>query len=479
MDTSTLRTLLAEDPAASQAAEALNAAGGDTYIVGGAVRDTVLGKLPKDIDLLVSGLTQGAIEKVLSSLPGHATFAGKNFGVYHYHVGNDTVEIAMPRTETPTGGGGHKDFDIRTDSNLSVEEDMARRDFTANAMAYDTKNDTIIDPFNGEEDIKNKTLRLISDQSFRDDPLRIVRALVSYSTHGLEPDEYTLDQMEENAARIRTLPTERIQMELDKLLSGTNPAGAFELAWETGILDYICPELSAAMGVSQHNIHHDLDVGDHTLAVLDYISKLTSDPDLRLAALLHDLGKPDTLWMDEQGNGHFYQNPDIPGSENHEDVGADIAYNFMTRLHYPNARIQKVVNLVQHHMFPYFNTEAGARKLLNKVNGDTDLAQGLMDLREADSHGKRDGGISDFDQNQIDLGRGLLQNVINKQQAITTKDLAINGHDLMQVGITPGPQMGVILNQLLQEVIENPEKNTRDGLLEEVKEKYGENSSDV
>lgn len=457
------------DPAALQAYQALSAAGGRVFIVGGAVRDVLLGKKPKDIDLMVGGLTQEQVNDVLKSLPGSVKFAGKNFGVFHYHLNDAQVEIAMPRVERSTGTG-HRDFEVNVDPFLPVEEDLARRDFTANAIAFDIDNEVLIDPFNGQGDISEGLLRLINQQAFHDDPLRIVRAIVAYSVHGLEPDDYTLEQMRENAAKIRNLPGERIQMELDKLLSGDDPAEAFMIAYETGVLDYLVPELNEAMGFDQKNVHHDLDVGQHSLAVLDYMTTLTDDPDLRLAALLHDLGKPDTFWTDEQGNGHFYKNPDVEGTMDHEELGAEIAHNFMKRLNYPNDRIQRVTQLVMHHMFPYFNSHAGARKFINRVGGDPQTARDLLLLREADAHGKATGEIRPYDEEQITYNRQLIDEVVEKQNAFTIKNLNISGHDIINEGVTPGPRIGEIQRELLALVLEDPNLNERDILLEKVRE---------
>lgn len=458
------------DPAAVQAYEALENAGGHVYIVGGAIRDTILAKEPKDIDLLVSGLESERVRKTLQELPGHVTFAGKTFGVFHYHLGEHNVEVALPRTDTSTGPG-HTDFSVNYDPNLSVEDDLERRDFTANAMAFDIDQNKLIDPHKGQYDITSKTLRLVNPQAFEEDPLRIVRAIVAYSVHGLDPDEYTLQEMTENASRIRHLPEQRIQKELDKLLSGTDPAGAFVLAYNTDVLDYIVPELAAGYEFDQKSAYHDLSVGDHSLAVLDYISDLTTDPDVRLAALLHDVGKPDTFWQGDDGYGHFYATPDVPGSEDHEDRGAVMAFAFMNRLNYPNARITRVVNLIQNHMFPYFTSVKGAAKFVAKAGG-MDAAQDLMNLREADAHGKLDGGISERDAESIDLGRSLLDNVSTQNTAVTPSDLPINGHDLINLGIKPGPEMGQILHQLVDIVQDNPELNNRDALLQYVRGQY-------
>lgn len=476
MDTQALIDRLYADPAALQAYQGLSAAGGRVFIVGGAVRDTILGKTPKDIDLMVGGLPAETVNEVLKALPGKSTYAGKNFGVFHYHVGEDQVEIALPRTEKSTGAG-HKDFDVTVDHELPVEADMARRDFTANAMAFDIDSQEIIDPFDGQGDITKGLLRLINAQAFVDDPLRIVRAIVAYSVHGLEPDDFTLDEMRKNGARIRSLPGDRIQKEFDKLLAGNDPAEALSIAYETGVLDYMVPELAEAMGFDQHNVHHDLDVGAHTLAVLDKMTDLTDDVDLRLAALMHDLGKPDSFWQDENGYGHFYR--DVQKDEegnvvsekgaDHEEIGAEIAHNFMKRLNYPNDRIQRVTLLVRNHMFPYFSSPAGARKLVNAVGGNPDVAKDLLLLRESDAHGKADGSIRPYDEEQIAYNRQLLDDVIEKENAFTIKNLKIDGNDLMELGVPQGPEIGIVLNQLLQEVLEDPSLNEHDTLIEKVR----------
>lgn len=468
LDTQILYDELTSESAANAAYHALSNNGGRVYIVGGAIRDTLLGKQPHDIDLMVTGLSFDEIKKTLKDLPGHVTYAGKNFGVFHYHFDDSTVEVAMPRTEISTGEG-HKDFDVNVDASLSPQEDLGRRDFTANALAFDIDSGELIDPYNGSQHIQDGTLRVVHPMSFHDDPLRIVRALVAYAKHGLYPDEYTLQQMTDNAQKIKALPAERIQQELDKLLSGNDPAGAIEIAHETGVLQYILPELDSAMGFDQNNVHHDLPVGEHCIQVLRKMSELTSDPDLRLAALLHDIGKPPTYWQDEEGNGHFYQTDDVPDSADHADVGADMTDQIMKRLRYPNDRRSRVVGLVQNHMFPYFTSEKGARRFINKV-GDPDTAYDLMNLRESDASGKNDNTVSPHDKEYIDAGRALLDTVTTQQQpAFSLKDLALNGHDLIQLGFSPGPEMKTVLNDLLQDVIENPSLNTKDQLTEIVR----------
>jgi tRNA nucleotidyltransferase (CCA-adding enzyme) len=461
--------LLNSDPAANAAYQALTAAGGTVWIVGGAVRDSVMGKDPKDIDLMVGGLEDTQIEGALQGL-GKLDFTGKQFGVYRFKTGGSEVEIALPRTERSTGTG-HKDFEVTADPHLPVEEDLRRRDFTANAMAYEPATGQLIDPHGGQEDIHNGVLRTVSPNAFKEDPLRTVRALSANSRFGLDPDEATHQQMSDNAHRIRHLPGDRIQAEMDKLLTGSNPAKAIATAEDSGLLQYLIPELSSTVGFDQQNPHHDLDVFAHTLKVLEKTSQLSNDPDLRLAALFHDAGKPDSFWLDEaqpDGGGHFYKKILEDGTSvghNHEDVGADLAREWMTRNRYPTDRIEHVTNLVQKHMFAPFASPKGARRFLASVDGDVKTAFDLLSLREADASGKSTGEMSDADVGIMNTMRSLLQEVVDNQSAVTIKDLAINGHDLMEAGIKPGPQMGEILRGLLDKVIEQPELNNKETLL--------------
>lgn len=469
--TDILNNLLDSDPAARIAADALTAAGGQVYIVGGAVRDAVLGANPKDIDLMVGGLTDEQIENALNPL-GRLDFTGKAFGVFRFRKGDSEVEIALPRIEQSTGSG-HKDFQITADPFLDPATDLGRRDFTGNAMAYSVGTGELLDPFGGAKDLEAKRLRLVNENAFRDDPLRIVRALVAQARFGLQPDSELIDSMKENAHRIRHLPGERIQMELDKLLAGQNPVLAMSIAADVGLLDYLAPELAAAVGFDQHNPHHDLDVYAHTMQVLKKMSELTNDPDMRLAALFHDSGKPDSFWRDEThppgSGGHFYKKTLPDGTEigeNHEEVSAELVEQFMLRLKYPNRRIQRVKTLVANHMFPYFSNPKSARKFLNSLEGDVKMAFDLLALREADASGKTTGKMSDYDERMLEKNRALLQEVIDNNSAMTIKDLAIDGRDLIALGMKPGPEMGQILSKLLDLVIESPELNTREDLLQ-------------
>lgn len=473
MDTTTLLRLLQQDPAANTAYELLGQAGGTVYIVGGAVRDLALNKEPKDIDLMVTGLDGQQIEQALRN-HGRLDFTGKAFGVYRFKNNGQEVEIAMPRVEF-----GNTMSDFRIDKSITIEEDLGRRDFTANAMAVNLSNGMLVDPYKGLQDVTEGTLRTVSPTSFTDDPTRLLRAMTAVAKHQLKPDAETLDAMRKNAHKIASQPPERLQMELDKLLSGADPAMALQIAHDIGMLKYLLPEVASAMGFDQMNPHHDLDVGAHLLQVLKSMSSISGDIDLRLAALLHDIGKPDSFWQDEEapegGGGHFYKKIDkdeggnhiSEKGENHEELGAQMAEAVMgqNRLRYPNNRKDRVVKLIQNHMFPYFDSPRGARKFLALVDGDVQTAFDLLKLREADAQGKSTGKISEFDEASLATARELLQQVLEEESAVTVNDLAIDGNDLIEMGMKAGPELGTIKKKLLDVVIENPELNNREDLL--------------
>jgi tRNA nucleotidyltransferase (CCA-adding enzyme) len=469
--TDSLTHQLNEDLSARTAFGRLQAAGGQVYVVGGAVRDALMGKSPKDIDMMVAGLDESQIVAALRDA-GAINLTGKDFGVYRFKArgASDEVEIALPRTERSTGTG-HKDFEVTADPNLDPTVDLSRRDFTINAMAWHPESGEFLDPHKGQQDLQDKRLALVSDSAFEDDPLRIVRALVATARFGFTPDPKLIESMNEHAAQIRHLPGERVQMELDKLLSAPDPAQAMELAEQTGVLDYMAPELTSTVGFDQQNPHHNLDVWKHTMQVLRKASQLSNDPDLRLAALFHDSGKPDSFWLDpsapEGGGGHFYKGV-LNGEEvgaNHEEVGADLVRQFMERLRYPKKRIERVETIVRNHMFPYFTTKRGARKFLRSLDNDSKLAFDLLTLRESDASGKTNGSMNEFDANSLAKSRELLTQVLDEGENIGKGDLAVTGHDLIQLGMKPGPEFRQILDRLHDAVIEDPSVNNREDLL--------------
>ena len=459
-----VQAVAAGDPAAQTASSMLQRAGGRVFVVGGAVRDAVMGKDPKDIDLMVTGLPADRVSELLEALPGRVDYTGKDFGVFRYRFKGHEVEIALPRRERSTGDK-HTDFAVEPDHEMSPEEDFGRRDFTANAMGVDMATGALVDPFNGQKDIEDGVLRSVSDKTLQEDPLRVLRAVVAHAKHGLTPDETTRHHMRDNAEALRHLPAERVQAELDKLMSAKNPAKAIRLARETGVLKHVLPEVDNAFEFgSQNNPHHELDLGDHLVSVLDRISQKTEDPDLRMAALLHDIGKPGSAWEDpETGSNHYYKKILDDGTvlgDDHESLGSRLAEQRMRELRYPNPRINRVKELIAGHMWPAFSTDRGARRFLNKHEPHAD---DLMTLRWADQGGKSaypsDPSLS------LDAQKALIQKVRDAGDPTSQTALAINGRDLIAAGIPQGPLMGQILQRLTQEVVDNPELNNPQALL--------------
>lgn len=461
-----LRTLTAADDAAWRAYQALRKEGGKVYVVGGAVRDALLQKEPKDIDLMVTGLPADVVDQTLSKLPGRMDITGRDFGVFRYNHNGHEVEIALPRTERSTGPR-RVDFDVQVDHTLPVETDLLRRDFTANAMAVDLDTGELVDPYNGAEDIKKHRLDTVHESSFEEDPTRLVRALVASSRHGLIPTEKTRREITANAARLDGEAKERIQAELDKLFGSNNPAGAIRLAHETGLLKHIFPEVANNFDFDQNNPHHNYTLGEHLLNVLDNTQSKSTDPDLRLTALLHDIGKPASRWDDPiTGHSHYYQGPNGEGA-NHDTLGADMAESLMRGLKYPNARIQRVKHLITHHMFPAFSSAKGARKFIHRVGNDH--ADDLLTLRWADQYGKGTDTYQDT-KTPVDTMRDYVEQVRTLGEPTGQSALTVNGNDLLAMGLKPGPDVGRILRSLTNDVVEDPTLNDRNRLLERAKE---------
>jgi tRNA nucleotidyltransferase (CCA-adding enzyme) len=486
-----IKVLVAADPAATASYAALEQAGGKVFVVGGAVRDALLGKHPKDIDLMVTGLPSDQVHEALKSLPGKTNLTGKDFGVFRYREAGDDVEIALPRREK-SSGGGYKDFHIQADHTMTPEEDLYRRDFTANAMAVDIDTGHLIDPYGGADDIKSGRLSTLNDTSLSEDPLRVLRAITARAKHGLKPTDDTAEQMRANAGSMTLLPQERLQMELDKIMRAHDPASAIKLAHDTGVLKYVLPEVDRAFGWNQNNPHHELELGEHLLQVLRRAKEARpNDPDFALAALMHDIGKPDSHWTEcrdcgwqtngphdlcencgsDNTSGHFYKLNDNIGQD-HAEVGAALARQRLNALKYPADTVDRVSHLIDHHMYPSFTTQKGARKFINKV-GD-DHADALMDLRQSDQGGKaaytNPGGIK---QNlSVDRERELVSQVRDQvssgDTATSLKNLAINGSDLIAAGVPQGPEMGQILRNLLEKVLDGELPNDRATLLGQV-----------
>jgi poly(A) polymerase/tRNA nucleotidyltransferase (CCA-adding enzyme) len=456
----------------------------DAYLVGGAVRDELLGLDSKDADFLVPGVDT---EGLRAALAPHGrvedlVVADRLVGVrFHPNDGRirrltrSGIEFAPPRKEVSTGPGRH-DFEIVADPSLSVEDDMRRRDFTVNAMARRLETGELVDPLDGRADLEARRLRTVSPQSFREDPLRLVRALRFVSQLGFEPDGALLAQMREEAPAVKLVSGERIggglaadgMGELSKLLLGSEPAWALRLARDTGVLVELLPEFGPAIGFDQESRYHDLTVDEHTFAVVQAATDQGYSLPVRLAALFHDLGKPHAAWRGHDGRLHYYAKAGL-AERGHDQIGAELAADALLRLRYPNKLRQHVVRIVRRHMFqPGKGDALRARRFLRR-NGD-ELAFDLIDHKHADLLGKRGTGGEPPPLDEIDRLVHFREVVeAERRSPHRLRDLAVNGDDLMKAGFKPGPQLGRILHDLLDAVVDEPALNTREQLLARAK----------
>jgi tRNA nucleotidyltransferase (CCA-adding enzyme) len=436
----------------------------DAYLVGGAVRDELLGFDSKDADFLVPGVDHTALRKALTRHGRVEDFevAGRLVGLRLWprdqtlrRLAPRGIEFAPPRRERSTGPGRH-DFEIVVDPSASVEEDMKRRDFTVNAIARRLSTDELVDPVGGREDLENRVLRTVSPRSFAEDPLRIVRGLRLVSQLDLAPDEQTLRQMADDAIAVRLVSAERIGGglaadglgELSKLLLGARPAKALRIARDTGVLVALIPEFARAIDYDTRTTRQGRTLDEHIFAVVQNAVDANASLVVRLAALFHDLGKPQA---DETG-------------EAHAPIGAEITIEVLERLRYPTRLRRHAVSLVEAHAFPLEGVdELYARRFLRRHGYE--LAHELVEHKRADLRAKN---VAAWELEAVDrLGR-LIEKERGRPHRLT--DLAVDGTDLLELGYRQGPRLGAALERLLDEVVEDPRRNERTRLLARAKE---------
>ena len=422
----------------------LEAAGFPAYVVGGCVRDACLGLGPKDYDLGTAALPE-QIEALFDSYP--LGLQGKRHGTVGVALGPEVVQITTFRSEGGYGDHRHPDW-VRFVP--SVEEDLARRDFTVNAMAY-APSRGLLDPFGGREDLARRCLRTVGDPEtrFREDPLRILRGVRFAVTYGLSPEADTWQAMVRQAPLMGELSRERVFEELCRIL----PRLTLEdLLRFQPILTAAVPELGPMVDFDQHSPHHAYDLYTHVAHV---VAAVPGTLPLRWAALLHDLGKIPCFTRDETGRGHFY---------GHASVGAELAGEVLSRLKAPAALSQEVVLLIRHHMTLLGPDKPRLRKQLSRLGWDT--LWNLTYLQEADMGGK--GDLDPRDTELYPRLRQLLGEIAEEKPCLQVRDLAVNGYDLMALGYQ-GPDLGRCLQHLLDGVLEERLPNEKEALLREAK----------
>lgn len=430
---------------ADKALKMLNAAGYEAYIVGGIVRNSLMGLDRSDIDITTSA-TPRQTAQVFSDY--HVIETGLSHGTVTVHIDHTPLEITTYRTESTYSDNRHPDNVIFT---ASLQEDCARRDFTMNSVCYNPSTG-LVDYYGGRQDIQNKIIRCVGDANIRfsEDALRILRAVRFAAVLGFEIEEKTKQAIFANAHLLKNISAERIYVELQKLLCGKNVKKI--LLEYTEVLAVFMPEIMALKGFEQHNYHHIYDVLEHTAVAVENTPPV---PQLRLAALLHDFGKPATFTMDENGVGHFY---------GHGNVSEEIAKKILRRLKASNDDYHLISRLVKYHDTFIEPNEKSVRRRLNR-HGE-EFIRLLLLLKRADNAGQN---TKDFDRTQeYNTLEQLINTVVEQQQCFSLKQLAVNGSDLVALGIPPSKEMGTILNTLLEKVINGEIPNEKPALTDEI-----------
>ena len=420
-----------------------SAKGKSCYIVGGALRDHLLGRPVHDYDTATDALPEevrGYFKRVVPTGIKHGTVTVLWQGY--------AIETTTFRRDIGYSDGRRPDA---VEFGAALEEDLERRDFTINAMAYDPLKDELVDLHGGREDLEARIIRAVGDPSrrFEEDGLRALRAIRFAAQLGFGIDAATLAAIPPALGRLSGVSPERVREEFDKILLSQSPSLGLRLMEGSGVLEALFPEIARCRGVEQKGMHR-FDVLDHLYASLDAAPR---DLELRLAALLHDLGKVDTKALGADGVPTFYR---------HEEVSAAIATAFLRRYRYPNATIARVVHLIEQHMFFYEAgwSDAAVRRFIRRV-GEADI-EALFELRLADATGTE--GLA-VDPRSLDPLRERIRTILAASQALGLRDLDVKGEDLAGIGVPRGPVMGKILAELLETVLEDPEINTRERLL--------------
>lgn len=440
---------------------------GRVCLVGGVVRDLLLNKPQKDVDLIVSGIPQTELIDLLKK-EGRVNLVGKSFGVLKFsprEAQDLEFDIALPRKETSTGAG-HRDFQVDFNHELSVEDDLGRRDFTVNAMAYDLAKKELIDPYHGKSDLDQKLLRQVFDNAFVEDPLRLLRAVQFSARFNLKVEPVTHSSMVAHAALIKTVSKERIILEIAKLLTAPRPSVGFDLMRDTGLLTPIFPFITKMIGVIQPMKNNE-DVYTHTMKVVDAARasvemEYAGEINVMFSALFHDAGKPQTVGFDPvKKRTTFY---------GHQNVSKKIARRWFAdyKATTIGLDVDQILNLVENHMFETksFYTEKAIRRFVSKVGPDNIFK--LIDLRIAD---KKGGRYPDSMKGILNL-RDRIRSEMAKKPPFGPRDLTINGHDMMSLGYKPGPLLGEIQKYLVELVLDQPELNSKEVLSAKILEKF-------
>lgn len=419
--------------------------GYEAFAVGGCVRDSLLNKPPSDWDITTNAIPE-IIEKIFSPL--YKTLdIGLKHGTITILIDNIGYEVTTYRIDGEYEDNRRPKAVIFTSD---IQKDLCRRDFTINAMAYNPYKG-LMDFNNGLQDLKAKTINTVGDADlrFNEDGLRMLRAVRFSSVLKFQIDSIVKDSIRKNSFLLKNISKERIRDEFNKILLSQEPSFGIKLLHEVGLLKYIVPEIISQINLDQKNKYHNLTLFEHTLKVLDLVPPKL---DLRLAGLLHDIGKVSCFTIDDKGNGHFY---------NHENIGEKISEKILKGLRYDNNTINKISSLIKNHNIHNYKSEYKIKKFINKIGKDN--LDDLFTLVIADRC-SCDETYSNL--NDIYTLENKCNEIISKNLPLSLKNLSITGEDLLKLGIGRGKVIGEILNYLLEEVLKNPSLNNKDILIE-------------
>ena len=425
----------------------LQSAGYEAWAVGGCVRDSILGRVPDDWDITTSARPEqvkAIFKKTVDTGIQHGTVTvlwnRAGYEVTTYRIDGEYEDSRHPKEVQFTA---------------SLREDLRRRDFTINAMAYNEEAG-LVDIFGGIEDIRAKKIRCVGDpmERFSEDALRMMRAVRFSAQLGYEIEEETEAAICRLSPTLQKISAERIRTELVKLLISLHPE-LLEACWRTGMTAVFLPEFDRMMETSQNNPHHCYNVGEHTIRAM---KASAPEKTLRLALLFHDMGKPETKTTDGEGIDHF---------RGHEVKSSDMARTVMRRLKFDNNTIDRVVRLVRAHDIKIEPGQKYMRRALNRLGED--IFPELFAVKEADLEAQ---SVYQREEKQTELlvMRKDYEAVLKSKACVSLKNLAVNGKDLIAAGAAPGKGLGEMLQKLLEEVLEEPERNTREYLLGRVKQ---------
>ena len=424
----------------------LEANGYEAYVVGGCVRDSILGRRPDDWDI-----TTSARPEQVKALFARTVDTGLKHGTVTVLMDKEGFEVTTYRLDGDYEDGRHPK---EVSFTASLKEDLKRRDFTINAMAYHPDRG-LVDLFRGMDDMADKVIRCVGDplERFQEDALRILRAVRFSAQLGFSIEEKTRRGIEKLAPNLKLVSAERIQTELVKLLVSPHP-DYLRTAYETGITRQFLPEFDACMETEQNTPHHCCSVGEH---ILKSLVNVRPDKVLRLTMLLHDIGKPAVKKTDENGRDHFKM---------HGPAGEKMAVDILRRLKFDNETISKVRRLIRWHDYRPMPEMKAVRRAVNRIGED--IFPLYMEVQRADMLAQSDYRRAEKEDRQNGVN-ACYREILEKKQCVSLKMLAVNGRDLMAAGCAPGPELGEKLNRLLEHVLENPEDNKKEILMSMIK----------